>query len=145
MDSDKKFNYKSFLLPAVFVVLLILTVIFHKQAYSQDKEALGEEVFVDVLEMKTNSSGLNPGGLNVTVSYQGRTSRLRGVPSSAQFVMENSMTYHRSVSAKLYDGKLYYDSASIFLLSDQLYYGALAATFFVFILMFAELKKKLQG
>ena len=53
MDSDKKVNYKSFLLPAVFVVLLILTVIFHKQAYSQDKEALGEEVFVDVLEVRS--------------------------------------------------------------------------------------------
>ena len=88
---------------------------------------------------------MNPGGLKVTVSYQGEDCRLHGVPANAQFVMENSRAYGTAVSAVLYRGKLYYDSASIYLWSDKLYYAALAGTFLVFILMFARLKEKLQG
>ena len=144
MNSKKKFNYQALLLPAVFVVLLILTIVLHQQANGQDKESLGTEVHVKVTEIKTNSGGLNPGGLKVTVSYQGKEYRLRGVPSGAHFVMENSRRYGSTVSAKLYDDKLYYDSSSIFLMSDKLYYAALMATFLVFVLIFGQWKERLH-
>ncbi len=137
MASERKINYKRFLLPVVFVVLLILTIILNRQAFGRDKEALGTEVSVEVTEIKTQSTGLNPGSLIVTVSYQGEEYRLHGVPSNAHFVMENSKKLHSTVSAKLYNGKMYYDSTSIYLLADKLYYASLAATFLVFILMIA--------
>lgn len=137
MDSRKERNYDK-LLPIFFVVLLVLTVVFRQQAFGQDKEALGTWVSVRVTEVKVNSAGLNPGGLNVTVSYQGETYKLHGVPSSAHFVMENSLKYRSTIKAKLYDGKMYYDSTSIYQLSDKLYYAFLAATFFVFVLMFGK-------
>lgn len=138
MGSGKKIDYRKWLFPVVFVVLLALTVVLHQWAFSQDKEALGTDVHVRVTEIKANGTGLNPGGLNVTVSYQGESYRLHGVPSSAHFVMENSRKYHSTISARLYNGKLYYDSSSIRLLSDKLYYASLAATFFVFVLMFGK-------
>ena len=129
------------MLPVVFVVLLILTIIFHQQAYNQDKEALGTIVSVKVIDVKTKSSGFSPGGLDVTVSYQGEAYKLQGVPSSAHFVMKNSKTYHSTISVKLYNGKLYYDSANIHLLVDKIYYAFLAATFLVFVLIFAQWKE----
>ena len=137
MDSGKKIDYNK-LLPVVFVVLLVLTIVFHRQAFGQDKEALGTWVSVRVTDVRVNATGLNPGGLNVTVSYQGDTYKLHGVPSSAQFVMENSIKYRSTVDAKLYEGKLYYDSTSIHPLSDKIYFAFLAATFVVFILMFGK-------
>ena len=145
MDTGKKVNLKDWVLPAVLVVLLVLTVILHQRAYSQDKESLGTKVHVRVTEVKTGASKLNPGGLKVTVSYQGEAHRLHGVPSSAHFVMKNSKNYRSTVGAILYDGKLYYDYTSIHLLADKLYYAALAATFLVFVLIFGQLKEKMQG
>lgn len=138
MGTNKKINYRKWALPAVFMVLLALTIVFHQWAFSQDKEALGTDVHVKVTEIRANGGGLNPGGLNVTVSYQGEKYRLRGVPSSAHFVMENSRKYRSTICARLYNGKLYYASSSISLLSDKLYYTSLAATFFVFVLMFGK-------
>ena len=104
----------------------------------QDKEAMGTSVSVKVTDVRTNSTGLNPGGLDVTVTYQGKTYKLQGVPSGAHFVMENSMKYQSTIDAKLYKGKLYYDSTSIRTLSDKIYFAFLVATFFVFVLMFGK-------
>lgn len=137
MDSPKKINYDKFL-PVIFVVLLVLTIVFHRQAFGQDKEAMGTSVSVKVTDVRTNSTGLNPGGLDVTVTYQGKTYKLQGVPSGAHFVMENSMKYQSTIDAKLYKGKLYYDSTSIRTLSDKIYFAFLVATFFVFVLMFGK-------
>ena len=145
MRSEKKLGVKRLLLPVLFVILLVLTIILRQQAFGQDKETLGSTVSVKVTDIRVNAGGLNPGGLKVTVSYQGEDCRLHGVPANAQFVMENSRAYGTAVSAVLYRGKLYYDSASIYLWSDKLYYAALAGTFLVFILMFAKFKEKLQG
>lgn len=142
MNTGKKINYKKILLPAVFVISLILTIVLHQWAYSQDKEALGTEVRVKVTDVKTNGGGLNPGGLKVTVSYKGESYRLNGVPSSDHFVMENSRKFRTTVSAKLYDGKLYYKSTSIMLLPDKLYYASLAATVTIFGIMFVQWKQK---
>lgn len=144
MNSHKKINYKNLILPVAFVILLILTIYFRQNAFNQDKEDLGTEVYVKVIDVKTKSSGLNPGALLVTVSYQGEEYRLHGVPSSDHFVMENSRKYGSTISAKLYNGKLYYNSVSIYLLSDKLYFAFLAATFLVFCLMFMQLKEKMQ-
>lgn len=132
MSSQKKFQFKKLLAPAVLIILLVLTIFFRQKAFSQDKEALATEVSVRVVDIKTKSSGLDSGSLVVTVSYQGEEYRLHGVPSDAHFVMENSRRYRSTVSAKLYDGKLYYDATSILLLEDKLYYAFLAATFLVF-------------
>lgn len=144
MNEGKKINYKKIVLPAAFVVFLVLTIVFHQWAYSQNKEALGTEVRVKVTDVKVNGSGLNPGGLKVTVSYNGESYRLKGVPSSDHFIMENSRKYHTTVSAKLYDGKLYYKSTSIMLLSDKLYYASLVATVTIFGIMFVQWKQKPQ-
>lgn len=144
MDSGKKNNGRRLLLPVAFVVLLALTIFLRQRAFGQDKEALGKDVSVEVTEVKAKSSGLNPGKLMVTVTYQGEDCRLYGVPSGARFAMENSKKYHSAVGAKLYNKKLYYDSASINRLADKLYYAALAATFLVFILMLARLKDKIS-
>ncbi len=145
MHSNKKINYKDLLLPVVFILLLVITIIFHQKAFSQNKEALGTEVSVKVIDIKTKSQGLNPGGLAVTVSYRGEKYKLYGVPSNAHFIMENSKKYGSTISVKLYSGKLYYDSASIKLLSDKLYYAFLLATLLVFSLMFVKMKEKQQG
>ena len=142
MNTDKKIKYKRILLPVAFVALLILTIVLHQWAYSQDKEALGTDVRVKVTDVKVNGGGLNPGGLKVTVSYKGESYRLKGVPSSDQFFMENSRKYHTTVSAKLYDGKIYYNSTSIMLLSDKLYFASLAATFTIFCIMFVQWRQK---
>lgn len=138
MNSGKKIQVKNLLLPMVFVVFLVLTIVFRGQAYGRDKEMLGTDVSVEVVEVRTNSAGLNPGGVDVTVSYQGEEYKLHGVPSGARFEMENSKNYHSSVSAKLYNDKLYYDAASINLVSDKLYYACLAVTFVSFIILFAR-------
>ena len=139
-----KINYKKLALPAAFVVLLVLTIVFHRQAFSQDKETLGTEVHVKVTDIKVRSGKLNPGGLNVTVSYQGEKYKLNGVPSGAHFAMKNSKTYGSTVSAILYNGKMYYDSTSIFLPADKIYYASLAAAFVVFVLMFGQWSGILQ-
>lgn len=144
MDSGKKNNGRRLLLPAAFVVLLALTIFLRQRAFGQDKEALGKDVSVKVTEVKAKSSGLNPGKLMVTVFYQGEECRLYGVPSGAWSAMESSKKYHSAVGAKLYNKKLYYDSASISRLADKLYYASLAATFLVFILMLARLKEKMS-
>lgn len=132
MSPQKKIPYKKFLLPVIFIILLVVTFFLHQKAFGQDKEALATEVSVRVVDVKIKSGGLNSGSLVVTVSYQGEEYKLHGVPSSAHFVMENSMKFRSTVSAKLYNGKMYYDAASIHLLADKLYYVSLAATFFVF-------------
>lgn len=132
MSPEKKIQIKKFLVPAAFIILLTITIFLRQKAFGQDKEALATEVSVRVVDIKTKSSGLNPGSLVVTVSYRGEEYRLHGVPSDAHFVMENSRKYRSTVSAKLYNGKLYYDAASILLLEDKLYYAFLAATFLVF-------------
>lgn len=142
MNTDKKIKYKRILLPVAFVALLILTIVLHQWACSQDKEALGTDVRVKVTDVKVNGSGLNPGGLKVTVSYNGESYRLKGVSSSDHFFMENSRKYHTTVSAKLYDGKLYYNSTSIMLLSDKLYFASLAVTFAIFCIMFVQWRQK---
>ena len=139
-----KAKYKKILLPIIFVLLLILTIFLNRQAFGQDKEALGEEVSVRVTEIKTGGSRLNPGSLRVMVSYQGEEYKLNGVPSGAHFVMENSKKYRSTVSAVFYDGKMYYDSSCIHLLADKLYYAALAATFLVFVLICAPLLEKMR-
>lgn len=135
--SSKKIPFKKLLTTVVFILLLILlliiTIFLHQKAFSRDKEALATEVPVRVVDIKTKSSGLNPGSLVVTVSYQGEKYRLHGVPSNAHFSMENSRKLRIKISAKLYNGKLYYDAASILLLDDILYYAFLAATYILFI------------
>lgn len=133
MSSQKKFQFKKLLAPAVLIILLVLTIFFRQKAFSQDKEALATEVSVRVVDIKTKSSGLNPGSLVVTVSYQGEEYRLHGVPSSAHFSMENSRKYRIKISAMLYNGRLYYDATSILLPEDILYYAFLAATYILFI------------
>ena len=145
MDPKKKERHKKILLPAAFVLLLIITIIFHQRAYSRDKETLGTVVSVQVTDIKVSSSGLTPGKLQVTASYQGESYKLHGVPSSAHFAMENSRKYHSTVSAVLYDGKLYHSPTSILLLDDKIYYAALAATFFLFCLMSVKLMEKLRS
>lgn len=135
MDSGKKFNYKKLLLPAAFVVLLLLTIFLKKQADLQDKEALGTEVYVRVTEIRTGGSKFNPGGLNVTVSYKGEAYKLHGVPSNAHFKMKNSKNYHSDISAVLYNGELYYDSTCIHPLAEKFYFASLAAAYFTFILL----------
>lgn len=135
MSSQKKIQYRKFLLPAAFIILLVITIFLHQRAFGQDKEALATEVSVRVVDIKVKSGGLNSGSLIVTVSYRDEEYRLHGVPSNAHFVMENSMKYRSTISAKLYNGKLYYDAASIHLLADKLYYAFLAATFLVFCYM----------
>lgn len=107
-----------------------------------DKEALGTDVYVRVTDIKTKSGGLDSGSLVVTVSYQGEEYRLYGVPSSAHFVMKNSKNYRSSICARLYNGKMYYDSTSIHLLVDKLYYAFLAATVLAFSAMFMQWKEK---
>lgn len=144
MKSGKKIDYKKFLTPIVFILLLVITVILNQKAFNQDKEALGTEVYVKVIDIKTKSQGLNPGGLVVTVSYKGEEYRLQGVPSSAHFVMENSRKYGSEIKAVLYNGKLYYDSSSIKLLSDKLYYAFLLATLLVFSYMILQMREKQQ-
>ncbi|MDE5892108.1 MAG: hypothetical protein K2H45_04185 [Acetatifactor sp.] len=128
MKSNKKFDYKKLRLPALFIILLVTTIILNRRAFSVDKEALGTEVYVKVTDIKTKSGGLDSGSLLVTVSYQGEEYRLNGVPSNAHFVMKNSKNLGSSICVKLYNGKLYYDSTSIHLLADKLYYACLAAT-----------------
>lgn len=146
MNTKEKNSSRKFLLSAAFIVCLILTIIFHQQASKVDKEALGTEVDVKVTEIKTKSTGLNPGALSVTVSYKGETYKLHGVPASAHFAMKNSKAYHSTISARLYDGKMYYDAASIHLLSDTLYYAFLAPTYFIFIFMvYKVVYKNRQG
>lgn len=88
-EFSKMIPYKKFLVPAVFIILLIITIItifLHQKAFGQDKEALATEVSVRVVDNKIKSSGLNAGSLVVTVSYQGEEYRLHIVPSSAHFV-----------------------------------------------------------
>lgn len=51
------------------------------------------------------------------VKLMGETYKLQGVLSSAHFVMENSLKYRSTIKAKLYNGKMYYDSTSIYQLS----------------------------
>lgn len=82
------------------------------------------------------------GGLKVTVSYKGKSYRLKGVTNSDQFAMENSRMFRIPISAKLYDGKLYYKSTSIMLLSDKLYYASLVATVIIFGIMFVQWNEK---
>lgn len=144
MKSGKKDRLQKILTPIVFILLLVITVILNQKAFNQDKEALGTEVYVKVIDIKTKSQGLNPGGLVVTVSYKGEEYRLHGVPSSAHFVMENSRKYGSEIKAVLYNGKLYYDSSSIKLLSDKLYYAFLLATLLVFSYMILQMKEKQQ-
>ncbi|MDE6673749.1 MAG: hypothetical protein K2K19_02910 [Acetatifactor sp.] len=144
MNFIKKINFKNLRLPIVFIILLVITIILHQKAFSVDKEALGTEVYVRVVDIKTKSGGLDSGSLLVTVSYQGEEYRLHGVPSSAHFVMKNSMNFRSSISATLYNGKLYYDSTSIYLLTDKLYYAFLVATFLVFCTMVMQMKEKRQ-
>lgn len=110
MNTKEKNSGRKLLLPAVFIVCLVLTIIFHQQASRVDKEALGTEVDVKVTEIKTKSTGLNPGALSVTVSYKGEAYKLYGVPGSAHFAMKNSKAYHSTISARLYDGEMYYDA-----------------------------------
>lgn len=133
------------LLPVVFIILLVITIFLNQKAFNQDKEALGTEVYVRVTDIRTNSGGVNPGALVVTVSYQGKEYKLNGVPSNAHFVMENSRKYQSEISAKLYNGKLYYDSTSIYLLADKIYYAFLAATFLVFCIMGTRWLEKQRG
>lgn len=144
MNRDKKGNYRKLLLPVVFVLFLILTVVLHQWAYSQDKEALGTKVWVRVTDVEVNGTGLNPGGLKVTVSYNGESYRLKGVPSGDQYVMESSRKYHSDVSARLYKGKLYYRTTSIMLLPDKLYYASLAATVLTLGILFMQWKENVQ-
>lgn len=133
-------------MPVVFIILLIITIFLCQKAFSQDKEALATEVSVRVVDIKTKSSGLNPGSLVVTVSYRGEEYRMHGVPSNAHFVMENSRKYRSTISAKLYNDKIYYDAASILLLEDKLYYVFLAATYvlFLYILFINLVSRKIQ-
>lgn len=63
MRSEKKLGVKSLLLPVLFVVLLVLTIILRQQAFGQDKETLGSTVSVKVTDIRVNAGGLNPGGL----------------------------------------------------------------------------------
>ena len=144
MNFIKKINYKNLRLPVIFILLLVVTIILHQKASGVDKDALGTEVYVRVVDIKAKSGGLDSGSLIVTVSYQGEEYRLYGVPSSAHFVMKNSKNYRSSIGAILYDGKLYYDSASISLPADKLYYAFLAATFLVFCMMVMQMKEKRQ-
>lgn len=85
-EFSKMIPYKKFLVPAVFIILLIITIFLHQKAFGQDKEALATEVSVRVVDIIIKSSGLNTGSLVVTVSYQGEEYRLHIVPSSAHFV-----------------------------------------------------------
>ena len=142
MKFIKKINFKNLRLPAVFIILLVITISLYQKASSVDKEALGTDVYVRVTDIKTKSGGLDSGSLVVTVSYQGEEYRLYGVPSSAHFVMKNSKNYRSSIRARLYNGKMYYDSTSIHLLADTLYYAFLAATVLAFSAMFVQWKEK---
>lgn len=137
-----KFDYKKLRLPVIFIILLIITIFLHQKAFNVDKEALGTDVYVRVTDIKIKSGGLDSGKLIVTVSYQGEEYRLYGVPSSAHFVMKNSKNFRSSISAKLYNGKLYYDAASINLLADKLYYAFLGATVLVLGAMYLQWKEK---
>ena len=142
MNLIKKINFKNLRLPAVFIILLVITIILHQKAFSVDKEALGTDVYVRVTDIKTKSGGLDSGSLVVTVSYQGEKYRLYGVPSSAHFVMKNSKNYRSSIRVRLYNGKMYYDATSIFLLADKLYYAFLIATVFALGAIYLQWKEK---
>lgn len=142
MKVIKKINFKSLRLPAVFIILLVITIFLYQKASSVDKEALGTDVYVRVTDIKTKSGGLDSGSLVVTVSYQGEEYRLYGVPSSAHFVMKNSKNYRSSIRARLYNGKMYYDATSIHLLADKLYYAFLAATVFALGAMYMQWREK---
>lgn len=127
MNTKKKINPRTIILFVLFVVFLALTIFFHRQMSKQNKGALGTKVYVRVTDVKISSNPLHL--LSVTVSYQGETYKLKGVPNSAQSEVEYCMKYRSTLSAILYDGKLYYDATSIYLLPDKLYLGSLAVTF----------------
>lgn len=145
MNSNKKIDFKKYSLPVAFVILLVISVLLNRITFGQDKEALGTEVDVRVVDVKTRSTGLNPGGLRVTVSYKGEEYELHGVPSNAHFVMENSRKYRSTVSAILYNGKMYYGASSIQLWTDKIYYASLLATLFVFSAMVMQQMEKQRG
>ena len=46
MRSEKKLGVKRLLLPVLFVILLVLTIILRQQAFGQDKETLGINGFL---------------------------------------------------------------------------------------------------
>lgn len=143
MNTKKKFKSRNLVLSVIFVVFLALTIFFRQQMSGQDKEALGTEVYAKVTDVKISANPVP--GLSVTVSYQGETYKLKGVPSSAQYEMENCMKFRSTVKAILYNGKLYYNATSIYLLSDKLYYGSLAITFLCFLLLIYPLFENRSG
>ncbi len=55
MRSEKKLGVKRLLLPVLFVVLLVLTIILRQQAFGQDKETLGSTVSVKVTDIRVNA------------------------------------------------------------------------------------------
>lgn len=142
MDAGKKSDIRNLLLPALFVAFIALAYILRQQALSQDKGSLGTEVTVRVKDVRMKG-GLNT-GLKVTVTYQGETYVLHGVPVDRQFVMQNSMDYRWDVDAVLYKGKMYESHESIMLLADKLYLASLLGMVVVFGLMFLKLKEKMN-